>query len=312
VAGGSGANTAAGLGRLGLRVATAGLVADDDDGALVRSALVDAGVVPLMAPPDGLRRPTGSALVFSDQRGRRSIYVNPGANERFASATRGAYRARLRHAVRSARIVHFSSFTLAPERRLQEALLRDLSPSALLSLKPGALYCKLGLDRLAPLLRRTNILFLDEQQLDALLGIDPPIGESMPLREKIERLYDWKGRKRYDEALAVVVNTPSPTATNGTRQLSGAAGRTGLEVIEPVHASNGLEVVMRDSTGTGDAAAAGLLWAALQGKPLHCAIDVAYVLSQSASRELGSRAGLPTARQLRRRWTRWVASPYVL
>jgi ribokinase len=313
-AGGSGANTVAGLGRMGLRVAAAGSVGADKGGEFLRAELEADGVTPLLAPLRTPRRPTGRTIAFTDNLGRRSIYVEPGANERFAAASRpGSYLGNLRAAIGSARVVHYSSFTLAPERNLQEKLLGDLPQQGILSLTPGALYCKLGLDRMAPLLRRTNILFVYEQQLDALLGQnstrDP---DERSLDEKIERLYEWKRKNHYHEPLAVVIkNAPNSTSTT-PQQLRGVVGRTEIEMSQPTQASIAPTVDVRDSTGAGDASATGLLWAILQMEPFNYALDISYVFARSACSEYGGRAGLPTVAQVKRRWRTWVGSPHRL
>jgi sugar/nucleoside kinase (ribokinase family) len=311
--GGSGANTTAGLGRMGLRVAATGLVADDADGALLKEALKDDGVTPLFGSTRDVRCPTGTTVAFTDEMGRRSIYVNPGANERFAAAARKApYRGELRAAMRSSRIIHYSSFTRTPERGLQEGLLAEIPARAILSFTPGALYCKLGLDRLATVMSRANILFLYEQQLNMLIGVDGGSGASgaSSLVEKIEALYEWKRRNGHHEPLAVVIKNAMGSSSTVPQQLSGTVGRTHLESNVPTQASIAPGIAVRDSTGAGDASAAGLLWSILRGKSLDHSLDIAYVFARSVSREYGSRPGLPTELQLRARWRAWVASPH--
>jgi sugar/nucleoside kinase (ribokinase family) len=315
VAGGSGANTVAAMGRLGLRVAAAGVVGDDEDGALLRSAMTTDDVQQLLAPNRRVRLATGTTVTYTDRGGRRSIYVNPGINERFADkASSRAYQTELHSALRAARIVHYSSFTRAAERGLQESLLSHLSERAIFSLTPGALYCKLGLDRLAPLLQRANVLFLYEQQLDVLLDsdADPAQLTIAPIREKVERLYDWKRERKYHEPLAVVIKNAAGGTTTTPQSLLAATGRVQLELSEPTQATIGPEIDVRDSTGAGDASAAGILWSILHGKPLNYAVDIAYVVARSACRDLGGRGGLPTMPQLRRRWGAWVGSPHRL
>lgn len=315
-AGGSGANTACGLGRMGLRIAAAGLVGNDPDGAFLCDALIADHVEPMLAPCRNPQQPTGTTLVFADPKGHRSIYVHPGANEQFATAAKvQPYLSRLRSAISSTRVLHYSSFTLAPERGMQASLLKELPAGAILSLTPGALYCKLGLDRLAPLLRRANVLYLYEQQLDELLGRQSNVRRSQDgaaTVENLEHLYAWKKRHGYHEPLAVIIKNASSAVATAPEQLRGAVGRTYLEATEPTQALLGVEVVVRDGTGAGDASAAGLLWAILRGKPLHYALDIAYVFARSAAREYGARTGLPTDTQLRRRWTNWVGAPHRL
>lgn len=67
-----------------------------------------------------------------------------------------------------------------------------------------------------------------------------------------------------------------------------------------------------DSTGAGDAAATGMLWAILHQQPLNYALDAAYVYARSASQKYGGRRGAPTMSELRARWRGWLASPHRL
>jgi sugar/nucleoside kinase (ribokinase family)/nucleoside 2-deoxyribosyltransferase len=315
-AGGSGANTMAGLGRMGLQVAAAGAVGRDEDGEKLRKALESDGVTPLLAPIKGNRVPTGSTIAFSDSGGHRSIYVEPGANARFAAAASKSYLNELRAAMQSARIVHYSSFTHSSERKLQENLLGHLSEQAILSFTPGALYCKLGLDRLLELLSRANVIFLYERQLDVLLSHgQEEVDSTRKLEEKVARLYEWKKVHGYREPLVVVIKNALRENSAGTSpaQLRGLAGREVIETNLPTQAlSIGAPAQVRDSTGAGDASAAGLLWALLHGQPFNYAMDLAYVFALSASQKYGGRDGLPTPGQLRYRWRNWVGSPHNL
>jgi ribokinase len=315
-AGGSGANTLTGLGRMGLRVAVAGAVGDDDGGSKLRSSLEADDVESLLIPATKAMGPTGKTIVFTDARGRRSIYVDPGANARFAAAAGTTYLRDLQAAVQSARIVHYSSFTHSPERALQEKLAKQISKQTILSLTPGALYCKLGLDRLGPLLKRANIVFLYEQQLDALLSQGREDGSSQGrLDEKVGRLYEWRRLRGSEEPLVVIIKNASSTGSSTTspQQLQGLVGRTEVETNQPTQALAVTAPVRgRDSTGAGDASATGLLWAILQGQSFNYAMDLAYVFALSASSELGGRKGLPTPGQLRHRWRSWVGSSHRL
>ena len=76
--GGKGANQAIAAAALGITTRMIGAVGDDPDGALVRAALVDAGV-----EASGVRtasEPTGVALIGIDAAGENQISVCPGAN----------------------------------------------------------------------------------------------------------------------------------------------------------------------------------------------------------------------------------------
>ena len=77
-AGGKGANQAAAAARMGAHTSFYGCIGDDENGAFVRSKLVESGV-----DIEGLirvRRPTGTALILVTPDGENSIVVSPGAN----------------------------------------------------------------------------------------------------------------------------------------------------------------------------------------------------------------------------------------
>src|SRR2546425_1049940 len=155
---------------------------------------------------DGLA--TGRSLVFADGQGRRSIYVFPGVNEHWAAAVKidGRGEALLK-VLRRTTVVHLSSFTGLRELRLQEDLLNELDEEILVSFTPGAIYSELGLDRLAPILRRTNMLFLYEQQLDTLLGYrtGDTFAAGLSAKTKLETLFQWKKRQGISQPTAVLV-----------------------------------------------------------------------------------------------------------
>ena len=145
--GGSGANTGYALGKLGFRVAATGITADDRAGGALRQDLseVRVNIDDVLVVPARQGRGTGRTTVYTDPMGRRSIYVYPGVNEAFAETiaqlgTMSGLTAR----IRSARVLHLTSFTAGAERRLQEQLLAAVPADTVVSFTPGALYAKLG------------------------------------------------------------------------------------------------------------------------------------------------------------------------
>jgi sugar/nucleoside kinase (ribokinase family) len=76
--GGSAANTAAWLGRLGVPVAFVGCVGDDPAGAEAAAALRAAGVDPALHVRAGV--PTGACVVLIDAAGERTMLPDAGAN----------------------------------------------------------------------------------------------------------------------------------------------------------------------------------------------------------------------------------------
>lgn len=315
--GGSGANTICALSRLGLRAAALGILADDRDGARLARSLAEYGVrQPLeLTVPSGTQG-TGRAMVYSDRDGRRLIYVRPGVNETLAHEIRVR---RLRPAVDAAlaatRIVHLTSFTGADERLLQEGLAQGLDQDTVLTFTPGSIYAGLGADRLVNILRRTNMLFLYEHQLDQLIAHSSApraTAGSRELTDKLDTLFSWRRRRGIREPLVVAVKRPAHLARGRLSDyLSVASGRDQLEefIRAETVAHDRRGGVILDSTGAGDALAAGMIFAFLRGRPLNECADAAFVMAITASGAVGARTALPHLAKLPDCWPFATSGP---
>jgi ribokinase len=303
--GGSGANTTLALALLGARTAIVGVIADDRYGRMLADDLTAAGVdksfVITIAPPGH----TGHTLVFTDGGGRRLIYVRPGVNELMAEElTKRNLNANLIDLARQSQILHLSSFTGAAERALQETLVDSIDADTILSFNPGALYTRLGADRLSSLLTRTNVLFLYEQQLDELLSkSSADVGDrATTVSAKMARLYDWRNHRGSNEPMAVAVKRPVDLVRGRAQDyLAVGYGRTSLEDFAGPDAGARRREVL-DSTGAGDALAAGFLFGLLKQSTPHECANLAFVMALSASSGLGARIALPRRRDLAARW----------
>lgn len=312
--GGSGANTAFGLARLGAAVSVSGIIAQDRDGDLLREHMRGVGldITSLVAvEPDG-QLGSGHTLVFADHMGRRSIFVHPGVNERLGGtvASRPELWAALCEVAYDARIVHLSSFTGTSERLLQQRLVEGLPSARIVSFNPGALYASLGISRLEEFLARTNLLFVYEDQLRQLLDEDgnarsrrvPDAG----LTSYIEALFEWRRRHGVTEPLLALIKrsrTTSPVDRGRRDYVTLAIGRSQLE---EVHKPNPVLSRERDvdSTGAGDAMAAGVQFALLHSLDAKQCVDLALVMGLEASAAVGARARLPDRPSLTAAWRR--------
>jgi sugar/nucleoside kinase (ribokinase family) len=318
-AGGSGANTAYALGRLGLRTAVAGIVADDRDGMVLRQSLaseqVDSSQL-LVVPPDAAAR-TGHTIIFSDRRGRRSIYVHAGVNEHLARAVGGIPGGadQLVALGSEARVVHFTSFTGHAERVLQEAILAHLPDDVLVSFDPGALYAPLGLDRLSPFVLRCDLLHVYERQLREMIANSSaePVGQGREhsFRADLEALFQWRAARGDRRPLMVLLkrhrnpSVRSESRAQGLDFVTLAAGRGSVEDLVSTQARGSLVAGVQDSTGAGDAMAAGVHFGLLNGaSPGECA-DLAFLLAMECTSEVGTRSGLPRRAGLAPAWARY-------
>jgi sugar/nucleoside kinase (ribokinase family) len=293
VAGGSGANTAYALARLGASVRVSGAVGQDSDGAFLRKELSEVGVdVEMLCSTPEL--PTGRTTTLVERGGKRFIVVLPGANNHFA---RSVGEDGLFHAALSSRIVHLSSFVGMEELQLQQRLVQKVGSRSLVSLTPGALYARQGLDRLESILRHVDIMFLYREQLEQLID-NSSAGASAKAKTAIdllEVLFSWRRRNSFDSPVIIVVKDPVESASGKIHErfLSVGVGCQSLEkTFRPQLLQKGAQIDAVDLTGSGDAAAAGFLFGLLNSAPLEACIDLSFLMAGFVARELGARTAL--------------------
>jgi sugar/nucleoside kinase (ribokinase family) len=313
-AGGAAANTACALARMGHRVSVAGIVADDRHGAVLRQGLDEEGadLANLRVVPASADARTGRALIFADPYGRRQVFVEAGVNERLAQELRDdrVARDRLLEAARNARSVNFSSFTGDPERRLQEDLLGEVPEAAMVGFDPGVFYAHLGLDRLAPFIKRCDVLNIYETRLRQLVAnssADTGPGE-YSFRATVEALFRWRAL-RVDRPLVVVVKRePRRTGDGGSEgydMVTIAVGRGSVQDLVSAHARGSPQRLVADITGQGEAIAAAVHMGLLSGAPLDECADLAFVMANEVNTEIGARAGLPRRSTIEAAWLKY-------
>ncbi len=306
--GGSGANTTLALAMLGARAGVIGAVADDAYGRTLSDDLLAAGVDTSLLITIKRDRGTGYALIFTDADGRRLIYSHPGVNESLAREL--VHRKLQRHVLslhERTRILHLSSFTSAAERELQQSVIANVDSNSIVSFSPGTLYSILGADRLGGILIRTNVLFVYEQQLDLLLAKSSGGGSRDQLTsvaDKMARLFEWRHRRGSTEPLIIVSKRPVELARGQPRDYVAIGyGRENLE--DQGGADTGTRRYhIVDSTGAGDALAAGFLLGLLNYRTPNECNNLAFVMALSVSSGLGAREALPRRDELAERWRR--------
>lgn len=273
--GGSAANTTFALARLGLPARFAGVIGDDADGILVVESLNSSGVdTSAIVVKNGLQ--TGRILGFVDKKGQRALYVSPGANmavglEELQSGLAS-----------TVGWVHCSSFAGDEPFAVQRDFVLALPERVRFSFAPGALYAVRGIKELRPFFGRCEVLFLARPELKKLTGRNDP----------------WQGsRKLLDEGVRTVVVTlggeGSLAATPSTDQHLPAVSKAVV-----------------DTTGAGDAFAAGFIFGCLGGRSIEESHNFAAVMASFAVENWGARTGLPTLDQAGERYERVLASPF--
>jgi len=275
--GGSAANTIYGLAKLGVKTGFVGAVGNDEAGKELlndfKVAAVDTGKIRVKGTA------TGSTICLSDKLGRRAIYVSPGANNLLSSKDIDvAY-------FNNARVVHLTSFADDRQFKLQVDLVKRLKKSASVSLAPGMLYTVKGLKALMPLLERTHIAFMNREEIECLTGKDFRAGtrELMQLGCRIVVVTLGKGLA---ESRAGMMTA---RICDEKREYY-----IGSEKVSPKSAL--------ESTGAGDAFAAGFLFGFLKGKSVEECGLLGDIMAGFVIREVGARAGFPTLSRLSQKY----------
>ncbi len=262
--GGSAANTVVGLALLGATTAFLGAVGDDAEGKMILESLTEAGVdVGAIRTKRGER--TGKALCLVAPHGERTIYLLPGANSALCPED-----VDLGLAARASHVL-LSSFAGDEQYELQRDFVSRLPGDTRVHLSPGSLYSERGPDSLAPLLTRTDILFLNHDELARLTG-----------RRQIP--------SGAEAALGLGPRRVVVTLGGDPEHAAYVADNAGGIWIRKVPAFQGPVV---DTTGAGDAFAAGFLHGILRSRDLRTCGILGYLVSVRCVVEPGPRAGLP-------------------
>ena len=280
--GGSAANTIYGLAKLGMKTGFSGVIGDDDDGKILLRDFKQAGVDTSQIRVKSKAK-TGSVLCLSDKLGRRSLYVLPGANNLLTIDNLDlSY-------INQTKILHLSSFADEKQFLVILKLVDKLVSSVKLSFAPGALYTTKGLKTLAPILKRTHLLFLNQGEIRQLTGEDIPSGAKSCLRQGCQNVVVTLGKgSKIRKATAVGYIRDSENEY----------------VIKPRDIGAGM-----DTTGAGDAFAAGFLYGLLKKKSLEECGRLGNIVAQFCITKTGARAGLPTQDELSRRYQELYSQP---
>ncbi|UCC33923.1 MAG: carbohydrate kinase family protein [Candidatus Bathyarchaeota archaeon] len=254
--GGSAANTAVGLARLGLRVGFIGKVAEDREGRLLLKDFRDEEVDTTGVVVSKQGR-SGGVMGYVDRKGERALYVDPGVNDSLESGE-----INLEYA-KNTEFLHLTSFVADTPFHAQKDSLENL-PDVKVSFDPGELYARRGLDSLKPLIRRSYVMFPNEHEVRLLTGRSYKKGSEVLLNEGARIVVATLGRR-------------GCYITNGGEN----------HLVEPS------EVEVVDTTGAGDAFCAGFLYGLIKGRGLRDCGRMGNLVASCCLREVGAREGLP-------------------
>ncbi len=262
--GGSAANTVAGLSRLGARTGFIGVAGTDREGDFILDDMKREGV-----DTAGIKRAkgtTGTIIGFVDRRGERALYAHPGVNDALEINKR-----RVEYA-RSARYLHLSSFVGDKSRSAQKRLLKELKGPRI-TFAPGMLYTK-KFHSIKSIIKRSSAVFLNREEIGLLTGRD------------------------YQDGAAELVGV-------GAKIVAVTLGSKGCYVADedgarPIKARPSRAV---DTTGAGDAFAAGFLYGLLEGKDIKFCAKIGNWTASRCIARAGARDGLPYAKDMKKQTT---------
>ena len=270
--GGSAANTVIGLARLGCPTSIIGKIAEDDDGDLIELNLAMNEVYTnnLIYADKGN---TGKVLGFVDEKGERCLYVDPGVNDEIALDEINLLN------LSKCKIMHYTSF-VGDSFKTQIELLDKLNDNTLLSFDPGMLYVQKGLKELKPILDKTDILLINENELrllyeDYYKAID--CADELSVKEIAVHILD--------EGIQTVVVK------------KGSEGVFAITDSEECDVGT-YECSVVDTTGAGDAFNGGLLAALAEGKDIWEAADFANALAALSVQKIGTTPSMPVRSEI--------------
>jgi ribokinase len=265
--GGSAANVAVGLARLGYRVAFVGQLGDDENGAFLREMFREAGVdTSGIVEIPGYETP--ACWVVVDGRGDHLIVALPRDVAGYRSVKLDLDR------LLAAQGIYIGASHTEVAYGYAAAAKSSAIP---VFYAPGGSSRQLRRANLEPIMACTEVLFVSRAEAAALAGLPMP-------EEAADQLLDTGPR--------VVVETAGAEGA-----FVATHGRTWQVPAFPVTGR-------RDTTGAGDAFAAGFVAAFLRGFNLVAAARVGSAAAALKISHLGARSGLPTWEEVLSKVTR--------
>jgi ribokinase len=265
-AGGSAANTIIGLAKLGIPCGFVGIVANDAYGKLLLSEFktrkIDTSNI-IIRKSNDLSQQSGLVEAFVDKKGRRLLFVKPGVNSTLKSDEIDL------HYLKKTSILHISSFVDNQQFIVQKNTINKLDQNIKLSFSPGSLYCERGLKEIAPIIKKSSILFLDRKEIYQLT------------------------RRNYKKASLELLKM-------GPKIVAVTLGKEGCFIATRKQqfqmASKKVKVL--DTTGAGDAFAAGFLYGLIKEVSISKCAEIGNTVAGFSISKVGARPGLPSKKEL--------------
>jgi ribokinase len=260
--GGSAANTAVGLARLGIKTGFIGKVSDNREGKLLLNDFKrqNVDVDGIIVSKEGR---SGVAIGYVDTKGDRALYIDPGVNDSLELKEID-----LKYAGNTA-FLHLTSFIGEKPFKAQKELVRGLR-DVRISFDPGELYARKGLTVLKLMIERSFVMLPSENELKLLTG------------------------KKYDEGSKILMK-------KGVSIVAVKLGERGCYVTDgkESYLVEPYKVKVVDTTGAGDAFCAGFLYGLIKNKDLYECGRLGNFVASRCIEKVSAREGLPRLSDLR-------------
>ncbi len=287
-AGGAAANTACWLAHDGQHATLVGAIGHDAFGSLVRTHLDALQVTDLLVTVPGSA--TGTCVVIVDASGERTMLPDPGANAGLTPRDLPA------SAFRSGDHLHLSGYTLLhPATRAagMDALRRAREAGMTTSLDPASA-APLAQDPtvLDPAMTLIDVLIANEAEAEVLTGFADPHLALAALADRVPTVVVKLGSQgSIARRRGALVTETQMTTTLGAATL-GSAPTLGARVDAAESASaRAVDAEIIDTTGAGDAFAAGFLPPWVAHRPLHDCLNAAARSAARAVARVGAGPG---------------------
>lgn len=253
--GGSAANTVYGLAKLGKRTGFLGAIGMDEEGKAVLDSFLEVGVDTSRISVKPDSR-TGTIVGLVDLKGERVLYPSPGANDLLSEEDLDI------DYLRETEFLHLSSFVNEKQLKLQLRAAKELGGETKISFSPGV-YSDFGIEAISELLRRSSVIFLNSQEAEKLGGGWRKLGTLFSKR-----------------SLVVVTLGERGCCVFERRRAMSFSALPAKQVV--------------DTTGAGDAFAAGFLYGLLEGLEAKGCAALGSFLAAKVIERLGARRGFPS------------------
>ncbi len=272
VPGGSAANTIIALSKLGILTSYIGKISTDDEGDILETNLAEHGVYlnHLIYADKGN---SGKVIGLIDNNGVRSLYVDPGVNDDIKIEE-------LNHFfINQAKIIHYTSF-VGESFQTQKQLIDKLNDKIILSFDPGMLYVKKGVKELEKILKRTNILLMNKNEIIELF------------QKHYQEKHNLKTPPTFRDIATYLIKDGIDTVVIKDGSNGAYAINQKEEVKIPAY-----QVEPIDTTGAGDFFNSGFLYSYLNNYSLQNSVKIGNWIASQSIKNKGLKS-LPTKEEL--------------